>query len=73
MSAPITLTPVIERCFRVDELVARWGISRRTVHRILHREAKVFVVPGREKKPGKRTITVPDSVVYRIEREMTQG
>jgi hypothetical protein len=67
------LTPVIERCFRVNELVARWGVSRRTVNRILHREAKLFVVPGSVKKPGKRTLSVPDSVVYRIEREMTKG
>lgn len=68
-----SLTPVIERCFRLNEIAARWGVSLRTVHRILDKETKVLVVPGRVKRPGKQMVTVPDSVVYRIEREMTKG
>jgi hypothetical protein len=67
------LSPVIERCFRVKELAVRWGLSIRTVHRILNKEPMVLMVPGRVKRPGKRTVTVPDSVVYRLEREMTKG
>jgi AraC-like DNA-binding protein len=68
--APVELqmNPATERHYSVSEIAALWGLSVRTITRMLEAETGILRI-GQEGKPRKRrymTLRVPESVLCRI-------
>jgi hypothetical protein len=62
------MNPATERHYSVSEIAALWGLSVRTITRMLEGETGILRI-GQEGKPRKRrymTLRVPESVLTRI-------
>jgi len=71
-NSPATLTPAaLERHYTPDELAQLWTLSPDTIRRIFEREPGVLVLDLAKGRRNYRTLRVPESVMQRVHRRMT--
>jgi hypothetical protein len=85
MASPATIRPqaktaeavpssgaAMERHFTPDELGKLWNLSADTVRRLFEREPGVLVIERTGARAGRyRTLRMPESVVTRVHRRLT--
>ena len=79
MSAIVTNSPAgfataaLERHFSPDQIGEMWGLSADSIRRIFEREPGVLVLDFSKGRRNYRTLRVPESVMQRVHRRMSNS
>jgi hypothetical protein len=71
----LSASRVFERHYEVDEIAKMWHLSRDTIRRIFFSEPGVLKVvrPGTRYKRSHVTLRIPESVLRRVHRGMSEA